>query len=422
MNHFKKNTIVLFYFLLCLLWSCEKEKVNNENDGFSIQLTAVQDGRNIKLSWTETKVSTFAEYIVVRSLEPIPTDFVPTPFSQSVIGRLDEFEDNEFVDISPLLAEKIFYKIFVDIGGRFLQSEEALVDYEVIILDRRTSRAEFNPDTDMLYLMDNLNNNLIAYNYLSNESSEELLTNSSVKFRPGNNGNGEELYIARNNGFLRIYDAFSLDLKANYSLGSAFQNIGTNNNGQLYVINNSSSLNFRVIDADDGSLLRGHLVDISNAELYMLNPEENELMVVGNFEMQFLKFDDDGEILSTNTIITNKFPISTGGHAISADGQFIMPYQDGTIYDENLDLVNTVGSGNIFFEDYAFSSDGTRLFTADNSFLRIQQFSFPDLELEEIYEFSYSISRIFEDKGTLVIVGSLNDFTGVKTIIETINY
>lgn len=425
MSHLKKVTIFSFCLLLSLFFACKKEQVNNNDGGFPLQLTAQQDGRNVVLDWTETKVSSFEEYIIVRSTEPIPVDFVPTPFSQFVIERLDEFEDNQFIDNSPLLAERIYYKVFADIGDRFLQSEEVIVEYEVTILNRIPTRIAHNPDTDLLYIYDGALIEILAYNYVTNENGGKVGTNSSQpSFCAGNNGNGEELYVVNTSTSLKVYDAFTLELKETITPASNIfmRQVATNNNGHLYIYTDNFSNNIKVIDVNSESIVGNFSSNINNPRLFMLDEAKNELVVVGNFEIELIDFDNNGNIESESQTNTNSFPTNNGGFGVSSDNQFFMPYVDGSIYDENLNNTNNLSSTNSFFEDFAFSSDGTKIFAADNNFLRVQQFSFPDLQLEETYNFSYFINRIFEDDGSLIVVGTLNDFTGTKTIIETINY
>ena len=155
----------LFVFVL----SCQKEEINNNDNAFPINLTGNQIGRAVQLNWDETKVSSFEEYIVVRSDQPIPADFEPTPFSNLVVANIDEFEENSFRDDSPLLAEVIYYQIYADVGDRFLKSNEIVIEYEITLLNIAPSVVEFNPDSDQLFIFDASTREIMSYNYKSKE-------------------------------------------------------------------------------------------------------------------------------------------------------------------------------------------------------------------------------------------------------------
>jgi len=414
------NIVYLFLLLSSSLFlACDKEEINNNDNGTPLELTAIQEGRNVRLAWTQTKISTFVEYIIVRSDQPIPDDFVPTPFSSLVRERLDEFEDNEFVDDTPLLAETIYYKIYVDINGRFLESNVAEVDYEVTLLSRFPNRVEFNPNNDLLYLFDGSQNSLISFNYKTKETLGEINTNSfQSAFRAGNNGEGEELYAAHNSNQIKVYDGRTLDLKETWDLNNnVVLDIATNDDGQIYAYYNTFSNNLKVIDRASGTSIGNFSESLNNPRLLTLNKNTNEVIAFGNFEMRYLQFSDSGAILEQNSASTNSFPSNNFGFGIAPDGSFFLPHGDGSIYDRDLNLLGFIGSNNIFFEDYAISDDGQFIFSCNNSFLEIRQFSFPDLDLEKTFNFSYFINRIFIDENTLIIVGTVN----AKTIIETID-
>ena len=258
MSHLQKFTILFFCLFFSLFLACSKENVNNNDGGFPLQLTATQEGRNIKLNWTQTKVSTFEEYVVVRSTEPIPIDFIPTPFSQLVIKRLDEFEENEFTDNNPLLAERIYYKVFVDIGDRFLQSEERVVEYEVTILGGIPGKVAFNAATNMLYILNQETAEVLAYNYVTNESMGKVAAGTSfIDFQPGNNGSGEELYLVNSSNSVKIYDAFSMELKRTISPGSSLfmREVATNSNGQIYIYVDNFPNNVTVVNVENGAII-----------------------------------------------------------------------------------------------------------------------------------------------------------------------
>ena len=87
------SLVVLALLSFC---ACEKEVIDNTDKNFPIDLTAESLGQLTKLTWTPTNISTFEEYLIVRSSDSIPTGIEPT--NNQIIARIDDYEEATFTD------------------------------------------------------------------------------------------------------------------------------------------------------------------------------------------------------------------------------------------------------------------------------------------------------------------------------------
>ena len=119
--------------LLLLFASCEKEVIDNTDKKFPIEISVNNKGSLSELTWTRANVSSFVEYIIVRSTDSIPSGLPPA--STPIVARIDDFEEITFVDSSTPFVEELYYKVYVDIGERFLESPSLKVDQKILGYD-----------------------------------------------------------------------------------------------------------------------------------------------------------------------------------------------------------------------------------------------------------------------------------------------
>ena len=134
-----------------------------------------------------------------------------------------------------------------------------------------------------------------------------------------------------------------------------------------------------------------------------------------------MNLDNNGELESSIDIFSNaSFNLK---FSATVDGSLFITTTDGIIYNDNLEDLGLLDDsfGNFFFfEDFAFSTDGTKAYSANNTFLEVRQYGLPERTVEKNYVYSYFMSRIFFDENNLLFIGNINDFTGNKTIIEVV--
>ena len=420
MIRYSKVTLLLSFVMVFVL-SCQKEEVNNNDKAFPITLTGEQVGRSVQLNWDETRVSSFEEYIIVRSNEPIPVDFEPTPFSGFVAGRVDEFEENSFRDDAPLLAETLYYQVFVDVGDRLLKSNSIMIDYEITLLNLTPTEIKFNSESDNLYLFDGNTRELSVFNYKEKEITGSIELNfSTINFETGFFNGQEELYVSLSST-VRIYAVPSMELKEEFGVNGTVIGLDVNDNGLLFIGTNSFPSRIDVYDRATLNVVESADA-ISNKQLIkVLNNETNEVIAVSFSEIELLNFDDEGNFESSDLTFSNGF--FNNKISIMENGSGFIASADGKIFDDDLNDLGLLDDsfGNFFFfEDFTFSTDGTKAYSVNNSFLEVREYRFPEKTVEETYPYNYFMTRIFYDEDQLIFVGNVNDFTGSRTIIELV--
>ncbi len=410
---------------IATLTSCKKEKIDDTDQGFPIQLTAEKPGRNIVLNWTETKVSNFEHYSIVRSPNPIPDS--PTPQTGS-IATIDDYKTATFEDASFPLSEFVYYKVYAKIGDHFLFSPTVKITNNVQLLDLIANRTVFDTDNHFAYLFDGNKNSLFKYDYVAEKIVDTLHMPGvfDVRLAVGNHGDGNELYIAKNNEFdIDIYNADNLAYKTNIVVNGFVYSIASGNNDLLYVSSDNWSNNFAVYKRSTKQLKDGDSTFGGGGDtvLKVLSGDGLEVVSVGFSVIQKFKVSAQGIISDMQyTGLSGGFFGFIQSIAASDDGQFFIPEVIGSIFNNELELQGSL-SGNSFiaFSDFAFSAGGDKIWAVQSNPGEIQEFSFPDISLTKRTPLNYQPFQAVRDGGDLIIVGFGTDGVSfTKTIVDKI--
>jgi hypothetical protein len=138
-----------------------------------------------------------------------------------------------------------------------------------------------------------------------------------------------------------------------------------------------------------------------------------------NFEQVLLyDFNQNWQVVETksNALFTNPLLEIVA----APDGKHFIPNLEGLVFDMNLEVVGEVSTTNqLFFQDYLFSADGSKVYAFNFSPGRILEFSFPDLEEIRTIDLNYNpIKAYLSNDGELIMVGLVPDFIQQKTIVD----
>ncbi len=399
----------LMVLLLLFCYSCEKEVIDNTDKNFPIELTSEVKGSLFTLSWTETNISTFNEYLVVRSFDSIPSSLQPS--ANIIVGRIDDLTESTFVDNSAPFETELHYKVYVDIGDRFLESPSVKVVQNILTFDFAAEKIIYSKEQDAFFLAQLSQGRVSRYDVASNKITHEISGITNFRdFMLGNNGGTQELYISsQSNGLITIYNAGNLAEINAFSVGREVYAMANNNRGLLFMSTDFSSESLRIIRRSDfsqaGSI--NTMVSSSERRLTMLNEATNELVEATSFEIMYYKIGEDGSVLevrenrATNGTLLGKI-------VISPDKQNIIPYRTGTVFDTNLALKI---SPNIFSSSvsaFAFNSAGDKLIAGFSFFGFLQPVSFPSLIEEEFVDVSMNSVQHLEpsnEEDIIYVVG-----------------
>ena len=201
--------------LLQIFSSCIKNPVDSGDVNTSINLVNNDIGV-VRLSWDKTNISTFKEYILLSSPNPIKIykqlSEIPTNLIKK---RISDVEENLFIDT--LNIQTTYYRVFVDIGSRLLISNEYYFKTSTFYLDQQylITNSYYDEINKKIIIVDNstykyifsIDNQKELYNY-------DYLTNipKFKSFGIGDLGFGNEIFIP-NNSYINIKNVENLLLK-----------------------------------------------------------------------------------------------------------------------------------------------------------------------------------------------------------------
>jgi hypothetical protein len=211
----KLKTTFLLFALLCFVSGCFQDyTIDNSDNTFPVRLSldSVND-KLVKVSWEKTNISSFKRYIVVKSATAILTGLKPNlvnvninPFT--IIAEIYDFNENTWSDSAIFPSEKAYYKVYVELDNKIIESNNIEVDLNVY--DLKGNITSLMLDKDSLRLIYNTNTalrNFSAFNI--NEKKVE------------NKADNVNFFIGSNFKYAPVYlPVFKFYLMSGSSLGS----------------------------------------------------------------------------------------------------------------------------------------------------------------------------------------------------------
>ena len=406
-------------FISLIGWSsCEKIEENNDDRRNPIELSIETNGNSITLSWTRTNVSTFEKYIIIRSSQPFPDEFTsPTAifFPMEQIVSIEDIDENTYTDFGSVLSDKVYYRVFADIGDRFLTSGNVETDVNVDILPFLHSAVNFSPELDELFFImeSNAETAIHKKNYKTDVSSNKTLSLSSsyyTKLFMVNNDNGEELFMSDDyeNEFTK-YDPSDISFQEQYYAGNDVYSIATSQSGLICATTDDYQGSIHVYTPGNNLSPKKHNYSTyySGRLVASVSDSENEFIEAGTNELHYYNFSSAGNLITHISSFVNSS--SLGAQiAVSPNNEYFVTHRNGVIYNKDLSVFKTLSTenNNGFFRDFVFSADGNKLYAIDAFTEKILVYSFPELEVEREVKMGYNPLQLFIDEGKLIVIGT----------------
>lgn len=431
--------LALFLLPAFVFFSCKDIlTVDNTDQDFPVELRSEAAGETIRFSWDAAQISTFENYFLVRSALPIPAGL--TPFSSSsmqIVFQNDRPDTTVFVDVSPPLFEEVYYKLYIDIGERFVESAALKISFDNFLLPGDPAIVKYWPDSNWLIIANTGNGSLQVVDYEQKTVRATLL---NVPFTGAQNiavavsqrpGEAPRLYwwsgysspLVLNLPDLVQLQSFPASAQPPFSLVVA-------PNGNFFATLYDYDNGFRTLNSSDFSLIEGYYRTnyYDHRTLLQLDADQGLLLEATSYSLRTFTVDE------TTGVISNEQETSgnTGWQAflhnipVSPDGQYFIPRLDGYIYERNLNFVQQItGPGNGFV-DFAFSPDGDYVYALSNDPFAfgslIQKFRFPGLEFVDERRLNGATARDIEatDNGLVFLGANVNGFSNL--LIKKLNF
>ncbi|MDX1478763.1 MAG: WD40 repeat domain-containing protein [Saprospiraceae bacterium] len=417
--------ICLFLYALLLATACSDPDITPAPFAYPLALTADQKDHSVDLNWTQVDVSSFEEYIILRSIDSIPDTPEPEVSGlTAIVARIDQRTKTTFTDFQLPIESDVYYKVYARIGGRFLMSPTRHVGLNFQVIDFRADVMAADTAHDEIVGFDRARDLLFRYNYEEDEvQASELYTLNTPIIRFGQYQGKDEVYLCDRNSVIFIADRESLHWS--HTINTAFNVLDFVVVDELIIVTRSNGT-IAVYD-------RAQRQQRSTVGSVTINPRflaaastGDNVVTVWEFALtQVARYRITGWSLG----IERMEPIVVAGSAV-----LLSPRPDylvfamsnfGQIMDANLEPVTALEGGSNFYQGLTFSPDGTRLFTAgfgvENAEIKMFDVT-ADYALDRVYPFSFTPTNLFADEGTLYSTAVLFVNGAARTLISKIDY
>ncbi len=416
--------------LLAMLWAACKEDlvIDNSDQRFPLNLQTESGNDKVTLRWDAANVSDFEKYVLVRSRNPIPTGLRPV-FSTGefeIILQSDSVQKTAFVDQSLPIVEKLFYKLYVSFNERFVESAAMEVSFDNLLVDGNGAVIRFVRDSNWVILGDEFTGILRVVDY----NTKKTKSQRSVQFTNADNmcldvvvENGKSVlyWWAGYNNFYK-FSLPELTQLGFWSVPFSGFSVLAGSGDKIFTTQYDYNQSFAVRRKTDMSVVKEHYRTdyYTHRTLAMLDKSTNRIVEASPYRIMVYNVDEtNGEVTNFVEKNTNSFSVFNRDMPVSQNGQYFIPQYDGSVYDQNLNLIVQIPFQNNGYADVDFSADGQFIYVAylDFSFggTLIQKFKFPSLEVVGSRRFNSASPRALEAvEGGVIFVGSgVNGFNQV---------
>ena len=421
--------VLLPLLLVAFLAGCKDELlIDNSDQNFPLALETEASNDKVTLHWTAANVSDFEKYVVVRSRSPIPTGLRPL-FSTGdfeVIFQSDLADTTSFVDAALPIAEKLYYKLYVGFGERFVESAAKEISFDNLLIEGNGAVIKFIPDSNWVLVGDEFTGVLRVVDY----STKKVKAQRSVQFTNIDNMCVE---VAVENGKSVLYWWAGYNNLFKYSLPDLTQlnfwsvpfsgfSMLAGEDDKIFTTQYDYNESFATRRKSDMSVVKGHYRTdyYTHRTLLMLDKTTNRIVEASPYRILVFNVNSTtGNVTNMVEKTTNSFTVFYRDIPVSDDGQYFVPQYDGVMYDQNLNTVLQVPVLNNGYVDMDFSPDGLYLYVAYTDFTfggsMIQKYKFPSLEVVGTRRFTSASPRAVEavPGGVIFVGGSINGLNQV---------
>ena len=415
--------------LALVLWfiACDKLDITPGDFQYPLTLTVQSRQSVTELSWSQATVSSFEEYVILRSTDDIPDSPEPEVTGNTIIiARIDERNVTTFKDSNLPIADSVYYKVYARISGRFLMSNTFHHVQKLHLIPARVDIVEPVVSDNKFIALDRATHQLFVYDYIT----REFITSKAfaqVNFPLISYSSTNDEILLCENGTAQFIDYSTLDFRQ--SMQTGFVRGIEYANGWIYLTRAQPPFSFALYRRSDLTLRdeintlqtdwRGFIVhpdamDANKATIYDFSIAASARYVQSGTNLDVDKL--SSEILSGGLIIPTSHPQRE---------EFVIT-NSGIIVNGDLQLLRTLENGTMSFSLYAFTPDGSRLFGFtffSNPVLRVYDAN-DDYTFIEEHTLSNQISPValFADDDNVYLVSLVFLISSSQTLITTIEY
>ena len=351
--------IVLFLFILVTLLStgCHRQDPEPASYPDKIVLRDAQlTGDSVVLSWTKLDNPGLTSYRVLRRLSPTDPGITISLYQQGT--------QTSFTDKKVPYTSYLDYQVVGQVGNMqsVVSNSVSLKRPDIKSFASSPFDVQFDRTHRRLYLFEQ--GGLISqYSLSSSAITKSITSNATIGYSDFASYNGvTELYVPRNDGWVFIYNAETLDLLDQLNVGTAATSVVAAN-GLLYVstaawLNSPLKVYSRAAKAlvnqtGDWDATRLKRVPGSNTELVELT------LQIGPPDQHYYSFTTGGSVL---THFSDRYhgdhPVDATRFELFPSGDKYITSSEGAIYSKFLVYEGTLPHGNLEYTSFCFDATG----------------------------------------------------------------
>ena len=367
--------------------------------------SAISNSGTVQLTWQKYTLPDFKKYEIVRSLNK--------DVEGEVIATFNSADVLTFSDALPPFSNEVYYYVRVTNAENYIRNSNKISVAEPAgkIYYYSITDAVHHPTEPILYIVDNASQKLRAINYKTNQEIANVSIDATVgKIDIGNNGFGLEIYVPNNNGFIKVFNANTLDLVTSINTGLATRCVATNGHGYLV----ASLLPSPWWEQPIRTYSRSTGINISGngdfeGDYIRFIPNSDKIITISTsvspVDMEYLELDSKGKILSH---VDDKYhgdhPLDPNIFRISSNGEFVITGNVGAVYSATSSMLykGMVDRGALYFSDFAFSNNGNTIYAGTSNRTSLQIIKYPELTRDNEILLKGYPKFLFNFKGDII--------------------
>jgi hypothetical protein len=357
-------------------------EVSTMAPGNIILESAIASSGSVQLNWQKYAFPDFKKYEIVRSSSK--------DIEGQVIASFNSADSVTYLDKLPPFVSEVYYYIRISNTGDYTRNSNKIQVAEPAgkIYYYNITDAVHHPSQPIVYIVDNASQKLRAINYKTQTEINSVSLDGTVgKIDIGNNGYGLEIYVPNSNGFIKVYNANTLNLVASISTGLATKCVVTNGHGYLVASVMPSpwwEQPIRTYSRSTGINISGN-GDFEGDYIRFI-PNTDKIITISTsvspIDMEYLELDNKGVILlHKDDSYHGDHPLDPNIFRISSNGEFVITGNVGAVYSASGSMIykGMVDRGALYFSDYAFSDTGNTIYAGTSNRTSLQIIKYPEL-------------------------------------------
>lgn len=357
-------------------------EVSTMAPGNIILESAIASSGTVQLNWQKYTQSDFKKYEIIRSLNK--------DVEGQVIASFDSADSVTYLDKLPPFVSEVYYYLRVSNTEEYTRNSNKIQVVEPAgkIYYYNITDAVHHPTLPIVYIVDSASQKLRAINYKTQTEINSVSLDAKVgKIDIGNNGYGIEIYVPNSNGFIKVYNANTLNLVTSINTGLDTKCVVTNGHGYLVASVMPSpwwEQPIRTYSRSTGINISGN-GDFEGDYIRFI-PNTDEIITISTsvspIDMEYLELDNKGVILlHKDDIYHGDHPLDPNIFRISSNGEFVITGNVGAVYSANGSMIykGMVDRGALYFSDFAFSNTGNTIYAGTSNRASLQIIKYPEL-------------------------------------------